>query len=57
VFEDPLNGTYIGNEGDDPHRFATARAEEREDFIDPCEQHGPEITSTGTYTENGHKVI
>ena len=63
ILEDGLNGAHLGDEGEDPHRLATAGAEERElassarqadpslglAFIDPCEQHGPEIASTGTW--------
>ena len=44
-----MNGAHLGDEGDDPHRLATTGAEEREDFLDPCEQHGPEIASTGMW--------
>ncbi len=32
IFEDALNGAHLGDEGDDPHRLATAGAEEREDL-------------------------
>ncbi|MBA3494641.1 MAG: hypothetical protein H0T87_11165 [Gammaproteobacteria bacterium] len=39
VGEDTLNGTHVGHESDDPHRLATAEADEREDFITAGEQH------------------
>ncbi|MGH8653849.1 MAG: hypothetical protein ACREYE_17505 [Gammaproteobacteria bacterium] len=42
-----LNGTQLGDEGDDPHRLATSSAEEREDFIEAGEQHGPEVAGMG----------
>jgi hypothetical protein len=31
-FEDTLNGIHLDDEGDDPHRIATAGAGEREDL-------------------------
>src|SRR5205823_12289397 len=45
VLEDPLNRPPLSDKSDQGHGLSTTGAEEREDFIDPCEQHGPEIAS------------
>ncbi len=45
-----VRGYAEGNphhEGDDPHRLATTGAQEREDFLDPSEQHRPEAAGGG----------
>jgi len=47
VEEDGGDDGWVGEEGEDPHGAAATtlravpRAEERQDLIDPCEEHGP----------------
>ena len=41
VQEDGGEDGWIGQEGEDLHGAAAGRAEERQDLIDPGEEHGP----------------
>lgn len=41
VEEDRGDDGWVCEEGQGPHLAATSRAEQREHFVDPCEEHGP----------------
>ncbi len=52
VGEDRANGNRIGDEGDDAHRSAAGRADEREDIIDASDKGGPSRGSTAGWGDS-----
>lgn len=48
VAEDVAHGRAVGDEGDDPHRTATAGTQQRENFAEASEQQRPGLTCGAT---------